>query len=155
MTDLEDTIDNISFQESVELINLAEEVTKNIDRITYDLDKARFNFIVSLAIAYSFVFVIVLVEFGIIYIQGDTPRLIIQLFSTSIMIFVFFFSYRYSLRIKAIKRDYRIEKNIHDKLISLIDDNLRRVTNNKLTSISFLTLDIRLRRLDRSDREKI
>jgi hypothetical protein len=55
-------------------------------------------------------------------------------------------------RWKKIKREIKVKKDIHNKLISLIEDQRTRVKSyDAMSQVALATIEIRVRRLDRTD----
>lgn len=146
--------DTAAVQELSELLNLAEESTANIDHLTLLLEKLKTRFFIYIVGAYG---LLVFSAYSIIRdVATNTPTFYLMKFSGVVGVFgalaLFYGCTEAVKRIKSIRRDEKAERDIQERLISLIDDQSRRVRSEGLIStISATTFDIRLRRLDRSD----
>jgi hypothetical protein len=140
-----------------ELVSLAEQSTNQIDDISTAIAVSEMRLIwpglvcfVSLIIS---AFVIDNIQF-LFGVQGD-ERLLIKLFLFLVMFSLvtsvgFLFKIRIT-EIKRMRRDLLLERDISGRLLSLIEEQIRRVRiENKLSPVTLATFEIRTRRLDRS-----
>lgn len=147
-------IDNEAAKELNELLKLAEESTANFDKLSSTIEKAQTSLFQNIFLIYI---LFTLAVYGLTKpdLIGEKFILLTSAFSAILMIFSAFYI-RYTLtsfrRLKSLKRDAKIEHDIQQKIISLVDDQSRRVRRDGIiNTITAISLDTRLKRLDRSD----
>lgn len=161
MTENTSLSSNPVLQELGEMLNLAEESTANIDRFADHLDRVQLQMWGYAAGAY----IVLGLSLGTLAWVTDSYRQITTvIFITTVITAIVgiaasiglgFVARARFLRLKSMRRDERAERDIQEKLISLIDEQTRRVKHDwTLSTISVATLEIRLRRLDRSDQKR-
>lgn len=145
-----------------DLLILAEQSTNNIDRFLSVIDRLRTQFLLYIVVGY----VLLGIGFGLIFLERESQGLLSPLGFTVTRIagiitasFIAGMSvwtaFSRQQRLRAVRRDAHTEHDIHARLLSLIDEQYRRVKQNGLlSSVGQATVEIRLRRLDRTDRRK-
>ncbi|MBV4513294.1 MULTISPECIES: hypothetical protein [Pseudomonas] len=143
-------------EELNELVALAEQSAKAIDELVERLDAARLKVLLNSAVLYA-----LLISLGYFALYSGNDFVISgtwRVVSTALgLVFVcgsLSLLYSYFLRMRKIKRDLRVEQDIHDRLMGLIDGQKRRLDADDFFSpVAEATFSIRLKRLDRTDRK--
>lgn len=139
-----------------ELVDLAEQSAKTIDELVERLDGARLKVLLSVVVLYA-----LLISLGYFALYSGNDYLISgswRVVSTALGLVVVGGSlsllYSYFLRMRKTKRDLRVEQDIHNRLMGLIDGQKRRLDANDFFSpVAEATFSMRLKRLDRTDRK--
>lgn len=151
--------DNLSsvIKELDDLINLAEGSAKNVDHLQGTKEKYRFRSMLSLATGYGLLALSFLIYTNPSYVfKGDIPvfleitPVIIGLF---IFMGLFYWSFIMITKSRKIIGNLRVEHDIHERLLSMIDDQFKRAKlYGVLSPVSEATMEIRIRRLNRISR---
>jgi hypothetical protein len=144
------------FDELNELVDLAEQSAKAIDELVERLDGARLRVLLNVVVLYA-----LLISLGYFAFYSGSDYLISsswKVASTALgMVLVggsLSLLYSYFLRMRKASRDLRVEQDIHNRLMGLIDGQKRRMDADDFFSpVAEATFSIRLRRLDRTDRK--
>lgn len=139
-----------------ELLDLAEQSAKTIDELVERLDGARLRVLLNVVVLYA-----LLTSLGYFAFYAGGEYVItssLRVASTALgMVLVggsLSLLYSYFLRMRKTRRDLRVEQDIHNRLMSLIDGQKRRLDDDDLFSpVAEATFSMRLRRLDRTDRK--
>lgn len=139
------------------LVKLAEESSAEVDRIKNAVDKIRTNGIVSIGSIY-------LVVSGLSYLSlqltnsvppKSDPVLSVVGVAVGVLVgaaFLYLFANKMA-RYKALKQSLKVEREIHDRLVVMVDEQMRRIKNEfGVSPVILATLEMRIRRLDRSER---
>lgn len=146
-------------EELDELITIAEESAKEIDKLMGDKNKiiqqllliysASFLFITSLLLLISFVDNMYLDKK---IINGTTSEILFAMFSIFTITYTVYSTYIKLIQLKFVKKSLLVEKDIHKSLITMLDDKFRQDKyNNKKTSVSLATAEMRIKRLNRTN----
>lgn len=134
------------------LLDLAEESSMKIDYLLQLREKQK---IMLLSVTTAMYVLVMLTYFLARYL----PIAVNKEISVS-LIFVIaitassYFLFRHLLLMKKLRRELYIERNIHETLISMLDTQKQRLLETDiLSSVSYAIYEIRLKRLDRTDRK--
>lgn len=138
------------------LLALAEGVTNNIDALSKTLDRFRNQIVIQFFTVYVFLFAAFFVfmpEGRSIFFPyiGDsniyrTLFLIGMIFGLFFLLSFLYFILIKSRTISSIKRELDVEYDVHERLLSLIDQQMRMV---RMSMVSRALVEMRVRRLDR------
>ncbi|NEG63190.1 hypothetical protein GQQ23_12700 [Pantoea agglomerans] len=134
------------------LLDLAEESSKEIDSLLQVREKQRIRSLSILSIGYAFS---IFTYFTINYLIPNLDKELYSLVFIAILISIsFFFLYKNFFITKKISRELHIERDIHETLISMLDIQKQRLyETDEISSVSYAIYEIRLKRLDRTDRK--
>lgn len=141
-----------------EMVNLVEEVTHRIDELHLRSNNLQSRAYAYWAIAYTCLsasggFVAAMDQF--FKVASDDFRFIgiaLFVFIAGATIFFVFLATKVSRGRKAVIRELQRERLIQQEVISMVDEQIRRLKSfDVLSKISFATLGVRLSRLDRGD----
>lgn len=134
------------------LLDLAELSSKEIDSLLQFREKQKMRLLFTVSTLYIFS---IITFFVINYLPPEFDKEVILLALTIIGVTgLSFYLYKHFFISKKINRELRIERNIHEKLISMLDIQKQRLyENDALSSLSYAIYEIRLQRLDRTDRK--
>lgn len=144
-------------RELEELLTIAEASAENVDKLSEAVDQNRSKLFIATA-----VMIFLLAVFGgaafLYFVGGFGVGLVynyLSVVSVSFVCLVFFpfliILRKYSLQISRLKRGLSVEVDIHHRLISMIDQQLQRVTYGGYYSpVHRAIIDIRVRRIMRS-----
>ena len=138
------------------LLDLAEESSKKIDVLLQVREKQKIRSIFSISVVYIFVvFTYFFVRYFLVdsYFMSSYKAVCVIFLGLILAISSFWIVYKNYFFMKKIIRELRIERNIHETLISMLDDQKQRLFYEKqLSSVALAIYEIRMRRLDRTDR---
>lgn len=144
-------------KELEDLIILAESSTSTIDTLFTDLDKCRSRKLMYynscfISILFEVILVKILVDINFIGKNSELYILLFTILFFILLIACFMANKSLSMKAKRIYREIKIEQDVHNKLISIIEDQLRRIKMyDCLSQVALATMEIRIRRLDRTD----
>lgn len=146
-------------KELEDLLVLAETSAETIDRLVAMVDKVRVSLLGSVAVVY------ILASAGALALmrsftafEGASSGAELWLLglgaaSISLAVGAAYLGYSLFLRLTKARRELTVEKDIHDRIVSMIDSHKRRVYEYEaLSPVALATFEIRMRRLDRTDK---
>jgi len=144
--------DNKIVADFEKLLALAEESSKEIDSLLQVREKQRMGLLFKTAIIYG---VGIITFLAINYFPRNLDRELYALACIAIIVLGSLFSlYKNFFLSKKINRELQIERSIHEKLISMLDIQKQRLYENEiLSSVAYAIYEIRLQRLDRTDKK--
>ena len=139
-----------------DIIELAEQSTKTIDNISLYIEQTRIYFygsLIPLIIVALILYVSMFNAFGN-YLRGDFLRypvpVIVMALSSFVAIISFYFTYTRISLLNRYRTELETEQEIHHRLLSLIDEQKRRVQSARgLSPVSMATFDMKIMRLSR------
>lgn len=140
-----------------ELIALAERSTATIDTLAAEFSQGQLQILLTafltMVTTVSFLLVSLSAFVGSLSIggyQGVTQAAFITL-SLSVGVGGIYVLHSRLMRLRRLKRDLALERDISARLLSMIDDQYHRVSRaSPLSPVALATIEIRVRRLDRS-----
>lgn len=145
-------------QELDALVSLAEDSTTRIDQLVESRDRAQMQFWLYLVGAY---FAVVTATATLIWLkeqQHTAPTFVLAIVAIGAVVALIgtgglaLLGRARRQRVNQMRRDEMSERAIQHRLVSLIDDQMRRVEHRgEMSALALATLEIRLRRLDRSE----
>ncbi|UXZ95866.1 hypothetical protein K3169_26780 [Pseudomonas phytophila] len=144
------------FDELNELVDLAEQSAKAIDELVERLDGARLRVLLNVVVLYALLISLGYFAFysGSDYSISSSWKVASTAFGMVVVGGSLSLLYSYFLRMRKTSRDLRVEQDIHNRLMSLIDGQKRRMdADGYFSAVAEATFSIRLRRLDRTDRK--
>lgn len=156
MTTEVDTSQNQQVSELEGLLQLAEQSSTKIDQLNTAIARIRQRIIIATMVAYLAFSGLAL---GAPYLEEVSKSIsstsyakaLLVILAITCTIFAVVLLFINFSQLRVLKRVFRVEKDIHDRLILMVDEQLRRLNSNTLTAVARATIEIRVRRLDRSD----
>ncbi|QOD82209.1 hypothetical protein [Chromobacterium haemolyticum] len=143
-------------KELEDLISMAEVVAQKIDMLTELAAKHKSQVLIQTTIAYiittSSVFGYYLIQKQDIF-STFANLILVTIFSIAFILFSFVMRGRLQI-ISGIRSELRVEHQVQNSLISLIDQQVKRVLND-ISPVDFALMEIRIRRLERPNPQKI
>ena len=149
--------DDLEFQESLrkeldELIVLAEKSASSIDTLS---DSRRHTLVI--LVSNLLIHVVVVFAMTIMNQRKDlwfgeispTANFILVILGLLIVSFGAFLSFLQYMKLRKTVHDLFLERHIHGRLVSLLDEQSRRMDSKPLSIVTRATIDIRIKRLDR------
>ncbi len=132
-----------------ELLAIAERSTASIDSLMDKRQETYLRIFGYLLIAPTLVLSmgkasVVGKEFGL----GGAAPFVVPILSLFITYLIVAAALQYR-KMKRTERELRLERNVHGRLVSLLDGQYRRMDSEHISSVARATIDIRMRRLDR------
>lgn len=137
------------------LIELAEECVNKIDTLTMALEKVRVYFMVLLVVSTLMAvacagFALDVMKSNMTIFDAGPGKLIFLAFCSAMTIGIVWVLAAGVSRRRTLVRELYAEKDVHDRLITLIHEQMQRVAHRSAVSpVSFAMLQIRVRRLMR------
>lgn len=147
--------DKIIVQELEGLIALAEDCVKKIDSLTAAMEKVRVYFIVLLVVASLMLgacigFASDVQKTGVTFFNAESVVIFFAIFASVFVTGISWVLVLGVFRRRNLSRELEVEKDVHDRLISLIHEQIQRVAHrNSVSPVTYAMYEIRVRRLMR------
>ncbi|WP_336234208.1 hypothetical protein [Enterobacter bugandensis] len=148
---------NTIIEDFEKLLELAEESSKKIDILLQVREKQKMRSIFSILVVYAFaVFTYFFTKYVFVgsYFMSSYKEAYAMVLLISVGFVSFWIIYKNYFFVRKIIRELRIERNIHETLISMLDDQKQRLYHSEqISSVAFAIYEIRMQRLDRTDKK--
>lgn len=150
-----DPFEKLIVQELEGLIKLAEECVNKIDSLTAAIDKVRVYFSVILMLSILMLgaclgFMYDVNKTNVTFFNATPVVFLLLLLACSLILGMSWAVASGRSRYRSLKRELFAERDVHDRLITLIHEQSQRVAHRRaVTPVTFAMLEIRIRRLMR------
>ncbi|CAK7066679.1 MAG: hypothetical protein CITR_02955 [Citrobacter freundii] len=135
-----------------QLLAMAEESSEKIDSLLQIREKQKLRLIVFTIFTYSFAATLAIFKFYSSLIPQF--RIVFILASVIVIGACLWVIIKNIFIIKKMNRELHIEKDIHERLISLLDEQKQRLYQiESLSPVAHAVYEIRMRRIDRTDKK--